>query len=33
MFEFVKGIVCLGLAVILFLLADYLQINSFEDLF
>ena len=33
MFEFVKGVVCLGLAVILFLLADYLQINSFEDLF
>ena len=33
MVEFVKGVVCLGLAVILFLLADYLQINSFEDLF
>ena len=33
MSEFVKGVVCLGLAVILFLLADYLQINSFKDLF
>ena len=29
--EFVKGVVCLGLAVILFLLADYFQINSFKD--
>ena len=33
MVEFVKGVVCLGLVVILFLLADYFQINSFEDLF
>ena len=33
MVEFVKGVVCLGLVVILFLLADYLQINSFKDLF
>ena len=31
--EFLKGVLCLGLAVILFLLADYLQINSFKDLF
>ena len=31
--EFVKGVVCLGLVVILFLLADYLQINNFKDLF
>lgn len=31
--EFVKGVVCLGLAVILFLLADYFQINSFKELF
>ena len=33
MFEFVKGVVCLGIAVILFLLADYLEINSFGELF
>ena len=33
MVEFVKGVVCLGLAVILFLLADYFQINSFQGLF
>lgn len=33
MSEFVKGVVCLGLVVILFLLADYFQINSFKDLF
>ena len=33
MVEFVKGVVCLGLVVILFLLADYLQINSFKELF
>ena len=33
MVEFVKGVVCLGLAVILFLLADYFQINNFKDLF
>ena len=31
--EFAKGVVCLGLAIILFLIADYLQINSFKDLF
>ena len=31
--EFMKGLLLLGLAVILFLLADYLQINSFKDLF
>ena len=31
--EFAKGVLCLGLAVILFLLADYLQINSFKELF
>ncbi len=31
--EFMKGVVCLGLVVILFLLADYFQINSFKDLF
>ena len=31
--EFMKGVVCLGLVVILFLLADYLEINSFKDLF
>ena len=31
--EFVKGVVCLGIAVVLFLLADYFNINSFKDLF
>ena len=33
MVEFVKGVVCLGLAVVLFLLADYFKINNFKDLF
>ena len=33
MVEFVKGVVCLGLVVILFLLADYFNINSFKELF
>ena len=33
MVEFVKGVVCLGIVVILFLLADYLEINSIEGLF
>ena len=33
MVEFVKGVLLLGLVVILFLLADYFQINSFNDLF
>lgn len=33
MVEFIKGVVYLGIVVILFLLADYLQINSFKDLF
>ena len=33
MVEFVKGVVCLGLVVILFLLADYLEINNLKDLF
>ena len=33
MVEFVKGVLCLGIAVILFLLADYLQVDSFKDLF
>ena len=31
--EFMKGVVCLGLVVILFLIADYLEINSFKELF
>ena len=31
--EFMKGAVCLGLVTILFLLADYLEINSLKDLF
>ena len=31
--EFAKGVLLLGIAVILFLLADYFQINSFKDLF
>ena len=33
MSEFLKGVLCLGLAIVLFLLADYFQINSFKDLF
>ena len=33
MVEFMKGLLLLGLSVILFLLADYFQINSFKDLF
>lgn len=31
--EFVKGVLCLGLAIVLFLLADYFQVDSFKDLF
>ena len=31
--EFAKGVLLLGLVVILFLIADYLQINSFKELF
>ena len=31
--EFVKGVLCLGLAIVLFLLAGYFQINSLKDLF
>ena len=33
MVEFVKGVICLGLVVILFLLADYLQVDNLKDLF
>ena len=33
MSEFIKGVLCLVLAVILFLLAGYLEINSFKELF
>ena len=31
--EFAKGVLCLGLAIILFLIADYLQVDNFKDLF
>lgn len=31
--EFAKGVLLLGLAVILFLIADYLEINNFKELF
>ena len=31
--EFMKGLLLLGIVVILFLLADYLQINSNKGLF
>ena len=31
--DFTKGVLCLGLAIILFLIADYLKINSFKELF
>ena len=33
MSEFIKGVLCLGMAVIIFLLAEYFQINSFKELF
>ena len=33
MSEFIKGLVCLGIAVVLFLIADYFNINSFKELF
>ena len=33
MVEFTKGVLCLGLAITLFLIADYLEINSFKELF
>ena len=31
--DFTKGVLLLGLSVVLFLLADYLEINSFKELF
>ena len=31
--EFAKGVPCLGLAVILFLLADYFKVDNLKDLF
>ena len=33
MVEFVKGVVCLGLAVVLFVLADYFKVDNLKDLF
>ena len=33
MVEFTKGVLCLGLAVVLFVLADYFKVDSFKDLF
>ena len=33
MVEFVKGLLLLGLAVILFLLADYFKVDNLKDLF
>ena len=33
MSEFIKGLVCLGIVVVLFLIADYFNINSFKELF
>ena len=33
MSEFVKGVLCLGIVVILFLIADYFQVDSFKELF
>ena len=33
MSEFIKGLVCLGITVVLFLIADYFNINSFKELF
>ena len=31
--EFMKGVVCLGLVVVLFLLADYFKVDNFKELF
>ena len=31
--EFIKGVICLGMAVILFLLADYFKVDNLKDLF
>ena len=31
--EFTKGVLCLGTAVILFLLADYFKVDNLKDLF
>ena len=31
--EFMKGLLLLGLVVILFLLADYFKVDSFKELF
>ena len=33
MVEFVKGVIFLGMAVILFLLADYFKVDNIKDLF
>ena len=33
MSEFVKGLLLLGIAVILFLLADYFKVDNLKDLF
>ena len=33
MVEFVKGVLCLGLTIILFLLADYFKVDNLKDLF
>ena len=33
MVEFMKGLLLLGLAVILFLLADYFKVDNLKDLF
>ena len=33
MVEFVKGVVCLGLAVVLFILADIYDIEHFSEVF
>ena len=33
MVEFVKGVLLLGLSVVLFLLADYFKVDNLKDLF
>ena len=33
MVEFTKGVICLGMAVVLFLLADYFKVDNLKDLF
>ena len=31
--EFMKGVICLGMVVVLFVLADYFKVDNLKDLF